>query len=91
MLSSSLIYVQHWHGLLQHGTNYNDGPAFVTQCPIVPENSYQYDFRVPDQVGIILLMATFLIYHALLGGNVLVPFSSNDSILRRFERPSRNI
>jgi iron transport multicopper oxidase len=43
---------QHWHGLFQHGTNYNDGPAFVTQCPIIPENSYQYDFEVLDQVRV---------------------------------------
>ncbi|KAI0065701.1 laccase [Artomyces pyxidatus] len=41
----------HWHGLFQHSTNYADGPAFVTQCPIVPGNSFLYDFTVPDQAG----------------------------------------
>ncbi|TBU24294.1 laccase [Dichomitus squalens] len=41
----------HWHGIFQHGTNWADGPAFVTQCPIASGNSFLYDFTVPDQAG----------------------------------------
>jgi iron transport multicopper oxidase len=41
----------HWHGLFQSGTNYNDGTGMVTQCPIVPNDSYKYEFSVPDQAG----------------------------------------
>ncbi|PIL30321.1 transporter [Ganoderma sinense ZZ0214-1] len=41
----------HWHGLFQHSTNWADGTAFVTQCPITKDHSFQYDFRVPDQAG----------------------------------------
>ncbi|KAI0923401.1 hypothetical protein AcV5_008963 [Taiwanofungus camphoratus] len=41
----------HWHGIHQHTTNWADGPAFVTQCPIAPGNSFLYDFTVPDQTG----------------------------------------
>lgn len=41
----------HWHGLFQSGTNYNDGAGFVTQCPVVPGDSYDYDFKVPNQAG----------------------------------------
>ncbi|KAI0062735.1 laccase [Artomyces pyxidatus] len=41
----------HWHGLFQHSTNYADGPSFVTQCPIIPGNSFLYNFNVPDQAG----------------------------------------
>nr|AGW43035.1 laccase [Ganoderma weberianum] len=41
----------HWHGLFQEGTNWADGPAFVTQCPIASGDSFLYDFRVPDQAG----------------------------------------
>ncbi|KAJ6552535.1 laccase 1 [Mycena sp. CBHHK59/15] len=37
----------HWHGLFQKGTNYEDGPAFVTQCPITPGHSFLYNFEVP--------------------------------------------
>jgi len=41
----------HFHGLFQRGTNYMDGPQFVTQCPIPPGESYLYNFTVPDQAG----------------------------------------
>ncbi|KAF5341080.1 hypothetical protein D9611_005994 [Ephemerocybe angulata] len=41
----------HWHGLFQAGSAWADGPAGVTQCPIVPGNSFQYEFSVPDQAG----------------------------------------
>ncbi|ESK85746.1 laccase [Moniliophthora roreri MCA 2997] len=41
----------HWHGLFQLGTNWADGPEFVTQCPIVPGNSFKYQFSVPDHAG----------------------------------------
>ncbi|KAI1791166.1 laccase [Ganoderma leucocontextum] len=41
----------HWHGIFQEGTNWADGPAFVTQCPIASGDSFLYDFRVPDQAG----------------------------------------
>ena len=48
MLTFSL---KHWHGIFQEGTNWADGPAFVTQCPIASGNSFLYDFHVPDQAG----------------------------------------
>ncbi|KAG6917344.1 hypothetical protein DXG01_002915 [Tephrocybe rancida] len=41
----------HWHGIFQKGTNYADGAASVTQCPIATGNSFLYDFKVPDQAG----------------------------------------
>ncbi|KAJ6449050.1 laccase [Mycena sanguinolenta] len=41
----------HWHGLFQEGTNWEDGVAFVTQCPITPGNSFLYNFKAPDQTG----------------------------------------
>ncbi|KAI0782841.1 laccase 1 [Abortiporus biennis] len=48
MLKSTSI---HWHGLFQAGTNWADGPAFVTQCPITTNDSFLYNFQVPDQAG----------------------------------------
>ncbi|KAF7296307.1 Laccase I [Mycena chlorophos] len=48
MLKSTSI---HWHGLFQNKTNFMDGPAFVTQCPIVPGNSFQYSFKTGQQAG----------------------------------------
>ncbi|KAK7687294.1 Laccase [Cerrena zonata] len=48
MLTATSI---HWHGLFQKGTNWADGPAFVTQCPIVANDSFLYNFTVPGQAG----------------------------------------
>jgi iron transport multicopper oxidase len=42
-------HVQHWHGIDQHTFNAVDGAAFVTQCPIIPGNAFQYKFNVPEQ------------------------------------------
>jgi hypothetical protein len=36
----------HWHGLYQVGNNAQDGPPMVTQCPILPGQSYTYTFTV---------------------------------------------
>ncbi|KAF7364246.1 Laccase I [Mycena sanguinolenta] len=41
----------HWHGIFQEGTNWEDGPAFVTQCPIIPGHSFLYNFKAPNQTG----------------------------------------
>ncbi|KAI0387417.1 putative multicopper oxidase [Hypomontagnella monticulosa] len=41
----------HWHGIFQNGTNWMDGAAGVTQCPIAPGASYQYKFNVTGQSG----------------------------------------
>ncbi|CCH41246.1 putative secreted protein [Wickerhamomyces ciferrii] len=40
----------HFHGLFQNGSNFMDGPEWVTQCPIQPGDTYLYNFTV-DQVG----------------------------------------
>ncbi|KAI0206227.1 multicopper oxidase-domain-containing protein [Astrocystis sublimbata] len=41
----------HWHGIFQNGTNWMDGAAGVTQCPIAPGQSYEYKFNVTGQSG----------------------------------------
>lgn len=41
----------HWHGIFQNGTNWMDGAAGVTQCPIAPGASYRYKFNVTGQSG----------------------------------------
>nr|ALT22027.1 laccase D [Trametes ochracea] len=48
MLTATTI---HWHGMFQHTTNWADGPAFVTQCPITTGHDFLYNFHVPDQTG----------------------------------------
>ncbi|KZT29795.1 multicopper oxidase [Neolentinus lepideus HHB14362 ss-1] len=41
----------HWHGLFQRKTNWADGVAMVTQCPIIPGESFLYDFTPAGQTG----------------------------------------
>ncbi|KAN0114014.1 laccase [Russula decolorans] len=41
----------HWHGIFQRHTNYVDGPAFITQCPLVPNESFLYNFNSLTQAG----------------------------------------
>ncbi|KAI0252565.1 laccase [Lactifluus subvellereus] len=41
----------HWHGIFQNHTNFVDGPAFVTQCPLVPNESFLYQFNAFSQAG----------------------------------------
>ncbi|KAG5636381.1 hypothetical protein H0H81_008245 [Sphagnurus paluster] len=48
MLRSTSI---HWHGIFQNRTNFADGAAFVTQCPIAANDSFLYDFPVNGQAG----------------------------------------
>lgn len=48
--------LQHWHGIFQKESNYNDGLASVTQCPLVPDESYTYHFKALDQA--VLLFPT---------------------------------
>ncbi|QHO54062.1 laccase-4 [Arachis hypogaea] len=44
----------HWHGIRQLRTGWADGPAYVTQCPIQPGNSFVYNFTITGQRGTLL-------------------------------------
>ncbi|XP_019254607.1 PREDICTED: laccase-4-like isoform X2 [Nicotiana attenuata] len=39
----------HWHGIRQLRTGWADGPAYITQCPIQPGQSYIYNFTITGQ------------------------------------------
>ncbi|KAI0288660.1 laccase [Multifurca ochricompacta] len=49
--SMDLVTSIHWHGIFQRTTNYADGSPFVTQCPIVPNESFLYKFNGEGQTG----------------------------------------
>ncbi|XP_014215269.1 L-ascorbate oxidase-like [Copidosoma floridanum] len=40
----------HWHGIHQKGTPFMDGVPYVTQCPILPGQTFSYNFVV-DKPG----------------------------------------
>ncbi|KAK9512200.1 hypothetical protein O3M35_000670 [Rhynocoris fuscipes] len=35
----------HWHGIRQMGSQYYDGVPYVTQCPILPDTTFRYQFK----------------------------------------------
>ncbi|KAG5037725.1 hypothetical protein JHK82_018536 [Glycine max] len=41
----------HWHGVFQLFSAWADGPEYITQCNIRPQNSYTYKFNVIQQEG----------------------------------------
>ncbi|TFK33823.1 laccase [Crucibulum laeve] len=41
----------HWHGIIQRGTGWADGPVGVNQCPIAPNHTFVYDFPSYHQAG----------------------------------------
>lgn len=41
----------HWHGLNQKGSEWMDGVAYITQCPIAQGSSFTYRFQVNDVPG----------------------------------------
>ncbi|XP_078172586.1 putative laccase-11 [Carex rostrata] len=41
----------HWHGIRQLQSQWADGPAYVTQCPIQAGQSYVYNFTIAGQRG----------------------------------------
>ena len=42
---------KHWHGIFQKGSNWADGVAYVTQCPIVQDQDFEYKFTAIGQSG----------------------------------------
>ncbi|GAB4856836.1 hypothetical protein Ancab_014754 [Ancistrocladus abbreviatus] len=41
----------HWHGVFQLLSAWSDGPAYATQCPIQPGQTFTYRFNITNQEG----------------------------------------
>ncbi|CAK9151406.1 unnamed protein product [Ilex paraguariensis] len=41
----------HWHGVFQLLSGWADGPEYTTQCPMLPGQSYVYNFTITGQEG----------------------------------------
>ncbi|RFU33384.1 hypothetical protein B7463_g2957, partial [Scytalidium lignicola] len=41
----------HFHGLFHNGTNWMDGTAGITQCPIASKRKFRYEFTITGQSG----------------------------------------
>ena len=42
---------KHWHGLFQRMSNWADGVSYVTQCPLLQQESFVQKFNVIGQTG----------------------------------------
>uniref|UniRef100_A0A0D3HT08 laccase n=1 Tax=Oryza barthii TaxID=65489 RepID=A0A0D3HT08_9ORYZ len=62
----------HWHGVLQRGTPWADGPAMVTQCPVQPGGNYTYRFNVDGQEGTLWWHAHVSFHRATVYGALVI-------------------
>lgn len=62
----------HWHGIRQLRTGWADGPAYITQCPIPPGQSYLYNFTITGQRGTLFWHAHILWLRATVHGAVVI-------------------
>lgn len=62
----------HWHGIRQLRTGWADGPAYITQCPIQPGQSFVYNFTITGQRGTLLWHAHILWLRATVYGAIVI-------------------
>lgn len=60
------------HGIRQLRTGWADGPAYITQCPIQPGQSYVYNFTITGQRGTLLWHAHILWLRATIHGGIVI-------------------
>lgn len=60
------------HGVRQLRTGWADGPAYITQCPIPPGQSYVYNFTITGQRGTLLWHAHILWLRATVHGALVI-------------------
>ncbi|XP_065853217.1 laccase-7 [Euphorbia lathyris] len=79
----------HWHGIFQKLSAWADGPNMVTQCPIIPGNSYTYKFKVIKQEGTLWWHAHFLTLRATVYGALIIRPRSGHSY--PFPKPDKEV
>ncbi|CAN1282430.1 IRX12 [Linum perenne] len=62
----------HWHGVRQLRTGWADGPAYITQCPLQPGQTYLYNFTLTGQRGTLLWHAHILWLRATVHGAIVI-------------------
>ncbi|CAI8612665.1 unnamed protein product [Vicia faba] len=62
----------HWHGIRQLRSGWADGPAYITQCPILPGQSYVYNFTIIGQRGTLWWHAHISWLRSTLHGSVVI-------------------
>ncbi|KAM3738073.1 hypothetical protein ACB098_09G105900 [Castanea mollissima] len=79
----------HWHGIFQKLSGWADGPEYVTQCPIVPGNSYTYKFKITGQEGTLWWHAHVSWLRATVHGALIIHPKSGHSY--PFPKPDKEV
>ncbi|KAK7849621.1 laccase-7 [Quercus suber] len=79
----------HWHGIFQKLSGWADGPEYVTQCPIVPGNSYTYKFKITGQEGTLWWHAHAAWLRATVYGALIIHPKSGHS--HPFPKPDKEV
>ncbi|XP_075639122.1 laccase-7-like [Castanea sativa] len=79
----------HWHGIFQKLSGWADGPEYVTQCPIVPGNSYTYKFKITGQEGTLWWHAHVSWLRATVHGALIIHPKSDHSY--PFPKPDKEV
>ncbi|XP_044483480.1 laccase-4-like [Mangifera indica] len=79
----------HWHGVKQLRTGWADGPAYITQCPIQPGQTYVYNFTLTGQRGTLLYHAHILWLRATLHGAIVI--LPKRGVLYPFPKPHQEV
>ncbi|KAL5565899.1 hypothetical protein UlMin_029063 [Ulmus minor] len=77
------------HGIRQLQTNWADGPAYITQCPIQTGQSYKYNFTIVGQRGTLFWHAHISWLRATVYGPLIILPKLNDSY--PFVKPFKEI
>lgn len=62
----------HWHGVFQLYSAWSDGPEYITQCSIRPENKFTYKFNVTKQEGTLWWHAHASVVRATVHGAIII-------------------
>lgn len=82
----SLLFTGDRHGIRQFRTGWADGPAYITQCPIQPGESYVYNFTISEQRGTLLWHAHILWLRATIHGAIII-LPKHDGLPYPFPKP----
>ncbi|KAJ3673349.1 hypothetical protein LUZ60_006723 [Juncus effusus] len=62
----------HWHGVKQPRNPWSDGPAYITQCPIMPGGSFTYFVKFTMEEGTLWWHAHNDFYRATVHGAIVI-------------------
>ncbi|KAJ8452613.1 hypothetical protein Cgig2_004949 [Carnegiea gigantea] len=79
----------HWHGIRQLGSQWADGPTYVTQCPIQMNNSFLYNFTINGQRGTLFWHAHISWLRATVYGPIIILPRKNESY--PFPKPHKEV